>query len=102
MKNSQGGFYLDSDEDSESGEDSEDPMEKGTPKKRLKKVSLRNLKDKNRKKFRNSIRRLHPPPSSLPPKNIDFSSFLCVSSPIFYLTIAFLFRVLLFFTEIFL
>ncbi|EGT49037.1 hypothetical protein CAEBREN_09798 [Caenorhabditis brenneri] len=101
MKKSHGGFYLDSDEDSEDSMDPGDSMEEGTPKKRIKKLSLRKLKDKNRKKFRNSIRRLHPPSSSQPSQNIDFSSFLCVSSPIFYLAIAFLFRVLLFFTEIF-
>ncbi|EGT54760.1 hypothetical protein CAEBREN_11920 [Caenorhabditis brenneri] len=58
MKKSTGGFYLDSDEDSDSGEDSVDPgdsMEEGTPKKRPKKLSLRKLKEKNRKKFRKSM-----------------------------------------------
>lgn len=96
-------FYLDSDEDSEGSV--EEDGEEGTPRKRpTKKVSVRKLKDKNRKKFRNSIRRLHPPlsPSQNSPDSADFSCFLCVSSPFFYLAIAFLFRSLLFFSELFL
>lgn len=93
------GFYLDSDEDSVDSEQE-------TPRRRPKQVSIRKLKDRNRKRFRNSIRRLHPPPSSptnlqYPPSS-NFSSFLCVSSPIFYLLIAFLFRILLFFSDHFL
>lgn len=94
------GFYLDSDEDSES-EDSDsdfevdDPMV--TPKRRKLQLSLRRMKRRPRKKF--SLRRL-PSSSSKPSESAsDFSDFLCVSSPIFYLLIAFLFRILLFFTE---
>ncbi|PIC36684.1 hypothetical protein B9Z55_015592 [Caenorhabditis nigoni] len=97
------GFYL---EDSDSSDsdflDSEIPE---TPTRRKNLISMRKLKERNRKKYRNSIRRLHnhaPPTTVSPESQIDFSEFLCVSSPIFYLIIAFLFRILLFFTENFL
>ncbi|CAP20618.2 Protein CBR-KLP-11 [Caenorhabditis briggsae] len=94
------GFYL---EDSDSSDsdflDSEIPE---TPTRRKNLISMRKLKERNRKKYRNPIRRLHshaPPTTKSPESQIDFSEFLCVSSPIFYLLIAFLFRILLFFSE---
>lgn len=103
-------FYLNSDSESSDSEsddvdlDSEDV----TPRRRRKQMTIRRMKEKNRKKFRNSIRRLQPPPSS--PQKLQYptestvipADFLCVSSPIFYLLIAFLFRILLFFSENFL
>lgn len=103
------GFYLDSDEDSESLGDSDsesedvDVME--TPKSRRKAqlFSVRRVKERNRKTFRNTLRRLHS--SSKPSESAtssEFSDFLCVSSPFFHLLIAFLLRILLFFTENFL
>lgn len=115
-------FYLDSDDDSEDeilidyseseNEDENENLLVETPRSRRKQASIRKLKEKNRKKFRSTIRRLQPAPplpssnSSESSKNLqnpfNFSDFLCVSSPFFYLIIAFLFRFLLFFTEIFL
>lgn len=91
-------FYLDSDEDSEEEEDLDE--EQMNPR-RMKKHSIRRMKEKNRKKYRNSLRRLHhhSAPSTTVPLQYPYSDFLCVSSPLFYFLIAFLFRIFLFFTE---
>ncbi|KAF1759547.1 hypothetical protein GCK72_016014 [Caenorhabditis remanei] len=85
-------FYLDSDEDSESSDSEDSEIVETTPVRRL----------KHRKKFRSTMicRRMT---TSTPSESLqNFSVFLCVSSPLFYLAIAFLLRILLFLTEIFL
>uniref|UniRef100_A0A8R1I1S7 Uncharacterized protein n=1 Tax=Caenorhabditis japonica TaxID=281687 RepID=A0A8R1I1S7_CAEJA len=76
-----------------------DPEEVHTPKSRRKMLLCRKIKDKNRRKFSSSIRRLRPP---APPKNAPTipTEFFCVTSPFFYLVVAFLFRFLLFLIEI--
>lgn len=94
-------FYLDSDENSESEESESEVEAEMTPRTRRKLISVRRVKDRNRMKFRSTIRR-HPPSSTKPSESQNFSVFLCVSSPLFYLAIAFLLRILLFLTDIFL
>ncbi|CAI2350518.1 unnamed protein product [Caenorhabditis sp. 36 PRJEB53466] len=72
-----------------------------TPKARRKTISLRKLKERNRKKFRSSLRRLHRPTPPNPSDSVPIpAEFLSVSSPIFYFALAFLLRILLFLSEL--